>query len=236
VLCVSRIILKRFNILSLQSPRSSHAQPGNRSDARNAREAQPARGSWQRGRWMLLLLALICAAPIVVSYLAYYVIKPTGGKTNYGTLIEPQRPIPSSLIVMDEHDKPIKFDSLRGRWLLIAVDRSVCGEACATKLYFMRQVQAAQGAERERVVTVWLRTDSGVVPDVIEYAYPDTKKFVVSASAMAAWLPADKGTHDTDHIYLVDPNGNLMMRFPARPDPSKIKSDLTKLLKWSRIG
>ncbi|HKT94491.1 MAG TPA: cytochrome C oxidase subunit I, partial [Paraburkholderia sp.] len=52
----------------------------------------------------------------------------------------------------------------------------------------------------------------------------------------AAWLPATETTKDTDHIYLVDPNGNLMMRFPANADPSKIKQDVTKLLKWSRIG
>ncbi len=185
---------------------------------------------------MLLLLVLVCAVPIVVSYLAYYVIKPAGGKTNYGALIEPQRPIPESLTVTGETGKPMKFDSLRGRWLMIAVDRSACDEACATKLYFMRQVRATQGAERERVVMVWLRTDSGAVPDVIAHAYPETKKLIADPAAVAAWLPADTGTQDTDHLYLVDPNGNLMMRFPKNPDPSKIKGDLTKLLKWSSIG
>jgi cytochrome oxidase Cu insertion factor (SCO1/SenC/PrrC family) len=185
---------------------------------------------------MLLLLALVCAAPVVVSYLTYYVIKPSGGKTNYGTLVEPQRPIPESLTVTDETGKPIKFDSLRGRWLMISVDSSACNKDCATKLYFMRQVRATQGGERERVVTVWLRTDSAAVPDVVGHAYPDTKKLIADPAAIAAWLPADTGTQDTDHIYLVDPNGNLMMRFPKNPDPSKIKGDLTKLLKWSSIG
>ncbi|QCP48110.1 cytochrome C oxidase subunit I [Trinickia violacea] len=223
--------------MSTQSPRSPRARSSNRPAAQNAPAAKPAgQGSWQRGRWTLLLLALICAAPIVVSYLTYYVIKPAGGKTNYGTLVEPQRPIPDSLIVTDENGKPIKFDSLRGRWLMISVDGSACDKGCATKLYFMRQVRATQGAERERVVTVWLRTDSGAVPDVIAHAYPDTKMLAADPAAVAAWLPAETGTQDTDHIYLVDPNGNLMMRFPKNPDPSKIKGDLTKLLKWSSIG
>ena len=49
-------------------------------------------------------------------------------------------------------------------------------------------------------------------------------------------LPADTGTQITGHIYMVDPNGNLMMRFPKDPNPSKIKGDVTKLLKWSSIG
>jgi cytochrome oxidase Cu insertion factor (SCO1/SenC/PrrC family) len=185
---------------------------------------------------MLALLALVCAAPVVASFLAYYVFKPTGGTTNYGALIEPQRPIPDSLVVTDAAGKPLKLASLRGRWLMISVDGSACDRACVTKLYFMRQVRATQGPERERIVTVWLRTDGGAVADIIKHAYPDTDMLVADPAAVAAWLPADAGTRDTDHIYVVDPNGNLMMRFPKDPDPTKIKVDVTKLLKWSSIG
>jgi cytochrome oxidase Cu insertion factor (SCO1/SenC/PrrC family) len=185
---------------------------------------------------MVLLIALVCAAPVIASYLAYYVFKPAGGRTNYGTLIEPQRPIAETLIVKDEAGTPMKLASLRGRWLMIAVDASACDQACATKLYFMRQVRATQAGERERVQTVWLRTDANAVPAAIKSAYPDTQMLVADPAALAAWLPAQPDTRMTDHIYLVDPNGNLMMRFPKSPDPSKIKADVTKLLKWSSIG
>jgi cytochrome oxidase Cu insertion factor (SCO1/SenC/PrrC family) len=213
-------------------------EPGRGTDRNRAASAAPAaaRGSWKSGRWVLLALGLLCAAPIIASYLTYYVIKPKGGTTNYGALIEPQRPIADTLIVKDEAGKPMPLASLRGRWLMISVDRSACDKACATKLYFMRQIRAAQGGERERVLTVWLRTDADTVPDVIERAYPDTLKFVADPAALSAWLPSEAGTTDIDHIYLVDPNGNLMMRFPKNPDPNKIKSDVTKLLKWSSIG
>jgi cytochrome oxidase Cu insertion factor (SCO1/SenC/PrrC family) len=194
---------------------------------------------WHRGRWMLLLLFAVTAAPIVASYLTYYVFKPTGGTTSYGALVEPQRPIPPSLVVRGEDGRPLRADSLKGKWLMISVDASACGDACAKKLYFMRQVRATQAAERERVVMVWLRTDDGVVPDAVMHAYPDTRKLIVDPSArrtVSEWLPVDTGGNATDYIYLVDPNGNLMMRFPKNPDPSKIKNDLTKLLKWSGIG
>jgi len=239
--------------VSTQSPRSpqsgnSAAQPAAAQPAAaQANAAQPAaakpmpgqpngRGSWQRGRWMLLLVAIVCGAPIAISYFMYYVVKPTGGTTSYGTLVEPQRPIPDSLVVTGEDGKPLKLASLRGHWLMISVDSSACDKACATKLYFMRQIRAAQGAERERVVEVWLRTDAGKVADVIQKAYPDTDMLVADPAQVSAWLPVDQGTQISDHLYLVDPNGNLMMRFPNDPNPSKIKGDLTKLLKWSRIG
>nr|WP_174772107.1 cytochrome C oxidase subunit I [Paraburkholderia sp. SG-MS1] len=194
------------------------------------------KGSWQRGRWMLLLLTVICAAPIAVSYFMYYVIKPSGGSTSYGALVDPQRPIPDSLVVTGEDGKPLKLATLRGRWLLVSVDNSACDKACVTKLYFMRQIRAAQGPERQRVVEVWLRTDAGKVADVIQTAYPDTNMLVADPAQVSAWLPADTGSQITDHIYMVDPNGNLMMRFPKDPNPSKIKADVTKLLKWSSIG
>ena len=184
----------------------------------------------------MLLVALICAAPVIASYLAYYVFKPAGGATNYGTLIEPQRPIPEALTVTGEDGKPMKLVSLRGRWLMITVDRSDCDTSCATKLYFMRQIRALQAGESDRIAMVWLRTDANAVSDVIKHAYPDTRMLIADPRQIAAWLPADASTSDTDHIYVVDPNGNLMMRFPKNPDPYKIKGDVTKLLKVSSIG
>jgi cytochrome oxidase Cu insertion factor (SCO1/SenC/PrrC family) len=216
--------------VSTQTPRSPHA--GHSPVHSGGRP----KGSWQRGRWILLLIALVCAAPIAISYFTYYVIKPQGGTTSYGALVEPQRPIPASLMATGDDGHAAPLASLKGQWLMISVDGGACGEACATKLYFMRQVRALQGEERGRIATVWLRTDDAVVPEVLKTAYPDTRMLRADAAALAQWLPATDTTKDTDHIYLVDPNGNLMMRFPAHADPSKINADVAKLLKWSRIG
>lgn len=227
--------------MSTPSPRSQQSNPssaGARAAGSASGRTNPGarRGSWRRGRWTLLLLAVICAAPIIGSYLTYYVFKPAGGTTSYGALIQPQRPIPESLTVTGADGKSVPLASLRGRWLMISVDSSACDKTCATKLYFMRQVRATQGGERGRVVEVWLRTDSAPVPDVIRNAYPDTQTYVADPAALAAWLPVDAGTTLQDHIFVVDPNGNLMERFPKDPNPTKIKGDITKLLKWSSIG
>nr|WP_240647997.1 cytochrome C oxidase subunit I [Pararobbsia silviterrae] len=180
---------------------------------------------------MLLLIIAICAAPVIASYFTYYVVKPRGGQTNYGALITPQRPIPASLHVTDEQGHDMPLSALEGKWLMVSVDASACGDACAKKLYFMRQIRLTQGADRDRVRTVWLRTDSAPVPDKVSAPYADTRTLVADPAALAAWLPADADTPMTDPIYLVDPNGNLMMRFPKDPNPSKIKADLSKLLK-----
>jgi cytochrome oxidase Cu insertion factor (SCO1/SenC/PrrC family) len=218
----------------MQTPRPS---PSAINKAR-AEQSQPRPGSWTRGRWMLILLALVCAAPVIASYLTYYVFKPAGGTSGYGQLIDPQRPIPEQFVVTDEAGKPMPLTALRGKWLMITVNSGNCDEQCVKRLFFMRQVRVLQSAERERVVNVWLRTDDRPVSDVIKAAYPqpDTRMLVANPAQVAAWLPAGEDSQLTDHIFLVDPNGNLMMRFPKNPDPAKIKADLAKLLKWSRIG
>lgn len=197
----------------------------------------------QRSRRTLFLLLAVCIAPVLASYFTYYVVKPKGAATNYGTLIEPQRPIPSSLAVRNDEGQIIAMPTLKGKWLMISVDASACDGRCLQKLYYMRQVRETQGAEKDRVEAVWLRTDDQPVPEAIRKAYGGTQFYVAEAHALADWLPVDAGgavanSDDgiDDHIYLVDPNGNLMMRFPKNPDPSKIKQDLTKLLKWSGIG
>ena len=41
---------------------------------------------------------------------------------------------------------------------------------------------------------------------------------------------------DSTHIYLADPHGNMMMRWPANPDPKRMLEDLKRLLKASQIG
>lgn len=206
----------------------------------NRLSAQAAAAAGQKPRprrlWPLILVIIICVLPVIASYLTYYVIRPHGASTNYGVLIEPQRPIPTALTAHTDDGRVLPLASFKGKWLMVSVNSGACDTACATKLYFMRQIRALQGNERDRVVTLWLRTDTVPVSAAIRNAYGDTQMLIADPAALADWLPADSGTAITDHIYLVDPNGNLMMRFPKDPQPEKINADLHKLMTWSGIG
>ena len=197
--------------------------------------SNPTPASQRRARLVLLLVLAICAAPVIASYLTYYVFKPAGGSTNYGTLIIPQRPEPDGFAVRDQSGAAVAPDAFKGKWLLVSVAPSACDTACATHLYFARQIRATQGAERDRIETVWLRTDSGPIAAAIQTAYPDTHAWIVDPAALAQWFPVDAGTQMRDHIYVIDPNGHLMMRFPKDADPSKIKNDIGKLLHASTV-
>ena len=187
------------------------------------------------GRWKLLLVVAVCAAPMIASYLTYYVIKPEG-RTNYGTLLDPRDyPIPP-LGSTELDGKPAKLEGYKGKWVLLQVAGGDCDQSCKTRLFAMRQLRLMQGKEMERIERVWLITDAKPLDTVLMREYDGTDMLRVDPKLLKAWLPTDAGTSVDDHLYMIDPRGNLMMRFPKDADPNKVKKDISKLLRASSIG
>lgn len=182
-------------------------------------------------RRKLLLLAALMSAPIVLSYL-FYVWGAPSASVNYGELIE-ARPVPESVLRKTD-GTPFRISQLRGKWALVVMDSGACDEACRKKLYYLRQVRLTQGAEMERIERVWL-IDDGKMPQVgIAEEYQGTWLIDAKGSELLKAFPATASNRN--HIYLIDPLGNLMMRFPKDADPARMVKDLKRLLKVSRIG
>ncbi|MBC7416282.1 MAG: cytochrome C oxidase subunit I [Herminiimonas sp.] len=187
------------------------------------------------GRWKLFAILAVCASPLIGSYVAYYVIKP-GGRTNYGDILDPRRyPMPA-LQSTSLDGKPVGLDAYKGKWIMLQTDGGACDKPCQTKLFEMRQLRLTQGKEMERVERVWLITDQAPLDTVLIKEYDGTRMLRARPEAVRKWLPVEIGTAVADHLYLIDPRGNLMMRFPKDADPNKIKKDLGKLLRASSIG
>jgi hypothetical protein len=189
----------------------------------------------KRGRWKLFAVLAVCASPLIASYVTYYVIKPTS-RTNYGTLIDPRAyPIPP-LASTALDGKPAALDNYKGKWILLKVGAGECLKACRQQLFAMRQLRTMQGKERERIEPVWLITDGTPLDTMLIREYDGTDMLRADPAAVAKWLPVDPGSSAADHLYLIDPLGNLMMRFPKDPEPRKVHKDLARLLKASAIG
>ncbi len=189
----------------------------------------------KKGRWKLFLVIAICASPLIASYLTYYVIKPQG-RTNYGALIDPRAyPIPA-LGATTLDGRPTNLDALKGKWIMLRVGSADCDVTCETQLSNMRQLRLAQGKEMARVERVWLITDNAPLETLLMREYDGTYMLRVKPEVVKAWLPVEQETVASEHLYVIDPLGNLMMRFPKDADPNKMKKDLARLLKASRIG
>jgi hypothetical protein len=195
--------------------------------------AEGARKPFWRGRLKLLALLVVLATPIIASYYTYYVLRPDG-RTNYGTLVE-QHPVDTLGGVAVVGDART-LGELRGRWVMLVVAPSDCDEGCQRRLYHVRQVRLTTGKDRDRVERVWLLPDEGMPDPKLLAQHEGLKVIRTSGQAIAASLPATETTSVSDHIWLIDPLGHLMMRFPRDADPSRIKKDVAKVLRASRIG
>jgi hypothetical protein len=185
-------------------------------------------------RVKLIAILLVCAAPVIASYLAYYVFPPSG-RTNFGQLIQPQRPMPA-LNVSRIDAAPYAMSELLGQWVLLQVDAGECAQACRDKLYALRQQRTMTGKDRDRIDRVWLITDSTRPDAMLERDFAGTIMLRADAAQLAAWLPVEPGRQLQDYLYVIDPIGNLMMRFAADGDPARIRKDIGRLLKASRMG
>jgi hypothetical protein len=195
-----------------------------------------------RGRWKMLLVLLVCIAPVAASYFAYFVVRPQG-RTNYSDFVSPTRPIPGDLPLSDLRGGSVASASLKGQWLLVVVSGAACVARCERYLWIQRQLRESLGGERDRIDRVWLIDDTAT-------PRAETLQAVASGGAisvlrvpfgpLSAWLrPADR-RHLEDHLYVVDPQGDWMMRVPPDPDPARLKRDIEKLLRasagWDRPG
>lgn len=201
-----------------------------------------ARRRTTAGRFKMLLVLLVCAAPVVASYLSYFVIRPEG-RTNYSEFVEPLRPIPVDLPLANLQGLPVKADSLKGQWLLVVASAGACDAGCERRLWIQRQLHETLGREKERLDKIWLILDATTPqPKTLNAVGAKTHTMVlrVPEPALSAWLEPQRGLTLEDHLYVVDPLGNWMMRVPANPEPARLKRDIERLLRasagWDRPG
>ena len=164
------------------------------------------------------------------------------GRRNFGDLIDPQQPLPD-LVAVTLNGQKSSLKALKGQWLLLSVAGGACDAGCRRHLFLQRQLREGLGKDKDRVDWVWLIPDDAPVPDPLLPALKGATVLRVAADGLGEWLRPAEGHTLAEHLYLVDPMGNWMMRFPANLDPAgsaKAKRDLERLLRasasWDQPG
>ena len=186
------------------------------------------------GRWKMLVVMLLCAAPVVASYFTYYVVRPEG-RRNFGELIDPQRPLPD-VVGTTLDAQPVNLRTLKDQWLLVSVAGGACADLCQRHLFLQRQMREGLGKDKERMDWVWLISDDTPVVPSLQPALKSATVLRVPAAALAQWLQPQAGHALHEHLYVVDPMGNWMMRFPPAMDDKAVysaKRDLSNLMRAS---
>ncbi len=181
-------------------------------------------------RLSLWLIVALTVAPVVASYSIFY-FWPPERTVNYGELIEP-RPLPDPPLAT-AGGAPFRLSHLKGKWVLVSLDGGRCEAYCESKLLYMRQLRLTQGKNMDRIERLWLVSDD-VRPRGATALVEEGTRVARAGAELVAAFPAPASA--ADHIYLVDPLGNLMMRFPRDPEPRLMIKDLARLLKASQVG
>lgn len=195
----------------------------------------PAR--WQP-RLMLLFIVACFVVPLAAAWGLVGRWMP-GGTVQNGELLNPARPL-TQLRFVPLDERRLDGTTLRGHWALIyAGSAGECAAACRTALYDLRQARLALGKDMSRVKTVFL-LDGAPVAELRQWLAAEHAAMIVGvvdpaartelASAFAK--PGAMG----EWIYLLDPLGNLLMRYSVGGEPRGILKDLQRLLRLSRIG
>lgn len=185
----------------------------------------------RNSRRTLLLVAAVCIAPFVGSFLLYWFWQPSA-RINYGELLEGVT-VPTGTLDQRAGGKPLDFAQLKGKWIFVTVDSGACDDYCQKKLWKMRQVRLTQGKYPERIERVWLTTDAQPVSAVM---LKEFEGMWIAGAPVGAAKSFPYTQAQRDHIYLVDPLGNVVLRYPKDADPNLMKKDITRLLRVSRIG
>ncbi|MEX0951770.1 MAG: hypothetical protein WDZ86_05760 [Gammaproteobacteria bacterium] len=196
----------------------------------------------REGRFILVIMALLFSAPFLGSWIILnYTDIIDRMSVRHGDLYQPLRQI-ADVPVYDPRLGDAAEQSLHGKWILLYIAPGPCDEACYESLYRMRQIRLAAGRYTHNLERVWM-TDAGNQADLAELLADYDGTLVLDMSQNAAAIQPEDFRYDDaanvledDSLYLIDPLGNLVLRYRVDAEPLKIIKDLNKLLKASRIG
>lgn len=223
---------------------SSHPTPSSGHVSANTQQQTGNKPGKPRSLTPLVMVLLLSLAPVIGAVLVYFNPEwQPSGSVNYGTLVQPQRPMPPSqeLELRTLDGKPFDLQSLKGKWLLAAADGAACPESCARKLFILRNSHASQGKNVDRVNRIWFITDDAPVPEQVLEAYKGTIMVRAKPEQLAKFLPSlNNGANGQpalqEPMWIMDPLGNLILQYPVDADPLRFRKDLSRLIYNSRIG
>jgi len=199
-----------------------------------------------KSRKQLSLMLIIMVATLGGSYLLFLLAKDTGvwATVNKGEFVKPTSSVtdfdwrtiegasfsnefPEAFAPQGGNVSRESRQSVKRTWWLVAIAGERCTEDCLDALEHMRALQILLTKDATRVRRAMVA--AGVTDEAISARYP---KLVQLSAAKSGALP----TLPEAGIYIVDPTGVLVLRYPLVDSASDVQKDLKRLLKYSQLG
>ena len=191
---------------------------------------------------MLIGLLSVFLLPLIAAIIAYYGYRNDAdlAVSSNGELIHPAVPLTPFNLQGQRDGQTIDLDWLKKRWTLVYLGRGECAEVCEQNLYHMRQIHIALGKEAYRMQPLAVSDNTAGISAFIGDQYPGLTLAGGGEDSVGVYYQFAVAVHgmpvQRDSLYLIDPLGNLIMRFSPDLDPRGILKDIKRVLRASRVG
>jgi cytochrome oxidase Cu insertion factor (SCO1/SenC/PrrC family) len=186
---------------------------------------------------MLAVLAGLFLLPLASAFWAYYGTDWRPVRTvNHGELITPARPLDAADLKPAMATSAAPSALFHGKWSLVYIGDGRCDDVCRKSLYIMRQTRLSLNSEMTRIERVFLATSECCAQDFLAHEHPGLLVLDATGASASSLLRVFPVNEREQSLFIVDPLGNLMMRYDVRQNPKGLLEDLKKLLSLSHIG
>lgn len=189
----------------------------------------------EKSRLSGYMLIAVFVIPLFIA-IAMYSLRdylPTANTVSNGELIHPAEPI-QVLDIQSRQGNFTSIEDLNGKWVYLVYAPDGCNLECEATLFKLRQVKASTGRETNRIKMALLLDSSQLETNIAK-----RNKNVLVGKLTRFELESDPGTQKElvpGYVYLLDPLGNMMMKYDITATSKGILKDIKKLLKISNIG
>jgi len=185
----------------------------------------------------LAVLAGLFLLPLGIAFWTYYGTEwRPARRVNHGELITPARPLPATHLQRVVPPGTLPGELFHGKWSLVYIGSGQCTDACRRSLYIMRQARLSLNSEMRRVERIFLVTSECCAREFLAHEHPGLVVLDAMGPAANPLVEVFPAAQREQSLFIVDPLGNLMMRYDVRQNPQGLLADLQKLLSLSHIG
>ena len=199
----------------------------------------------KKNRATLVVLFVLFITPVAIAYLAYFSGWFSGASQNKGELLTAEAVLDIEDFEFRRADGKVitgkEFETLY--WWLVPIEPSECDQACLQlNIYTVHQTYIGLGKESSRINPLLvLPAGSDIKVDKFPLAYSNFSS--AGVKSLAKTRSGQNKDLKANAIYLVDPLGNIFMRYPlvqSKDEAAKfsrdLRTDLLRLFKYSRLG
>ena len=204
----------------------------------NSESIEQAQQTPKRNPYTPWFVVVAFVAPVVAAYALFFLGITPPAYSNKGELLDPIIDI-ESFALTDDSDESISRDEItEHKWHMILFAGASCDDACKQMLYNMRQINIAVGknANRLRRLVVHLEKPSEEFQALIVKEYPEARHANANSETIETALQQVGAEFRSNEVYIMDPLGNIMLRFTQDQPYKDLLHDLNKMFKVSQIG